>query len=210
MFRQDGHDVAGISQQQPGVPSVWNNYITVEDVDALAGRVAALGGKVVVPPFEVMENGRMMTLQDPGGAYVCLWQARSHIGGGLVNVPGAMTWNELSAPHTDQATAFYGGLLGWTFEIGQMPGYTFIYNRGRINGGIVQMTQEWAGIPPHWMTYFSVASIDDAVAKVTAHGGKLTMPLIDAPGTGRFGVIADPQGAIFTLIQLENPMPWNE
>ena len=101
MYKSDGEHVAGLSQMQPemqsqGMPSHWSSYVTVDDVDALAGKVTELGGTVISEPFDVFDSGRMMVLQDPTGAIVCLWQAKNHIGSGLVNTPGAMTWNELT------------------------------------------------------------------------------------------------------------------
>jgi len=53
------------------------------------------GGNVVKEPFDVMDVGRMPVIQDPTGAIVCLWKAKKHIGAGVVNEPGAITWHEL-------------------------------------------------------------------------------------------------------------------
>lgn len=215
MYKQDGHDVAAISQMPPGMemPSVWNTYITVEDVDAMPEKVRALGGTVISEPFDVFSNGRMMLIKDPTGAFVSLWQAKSHIGAGLVNTPGAMTWNELSTREPQKAIEFYSALVGWTFETGQMPGYHFIRNsnhNGRMNGGMIEMNEEWGDLPPHWMVYFSVKDIEAATEKVKALGGQVNTPISDAPGTGRFAVISDPAGAHSTLIQLEQPQPWED
>ncbi len=215
MYSHDGENVAAISamlpeMQEQGVPSIWNSYIAVDDVDALQEKVTELGGVVLVSPFDVFDSGRMMALQDPSGAVVSLWQAKNHIGSGLVNTPGAITWNELSTRDPQAAMDFFEGLLGWTFTDGPQPGYKFIYNKGRINGGIITMTEEWEGLPPHWMVYLSVANIDESLEKVKANGGAVNTPLIDAPGTGRFAVVSDPAGAHFTTIQLEEPTPWVE
>jgi predicted enzyme related to lactoylglutathione lyase len=213
MFKHDGHSVAAISQilpDPPGMPSVWTSYITVDDVDALADKVPALGGVVFMPPMDVLEEGRMMMIQDPTGAPVALWQAKNHIGAGLVNTPGAMTWNELAARDLQKAEAFYGTLLGWTFQPGPTPGYRMIFNGARLNGGIIQMDENWGDMPAHWMVYFSVANLDEALAKVEKLGGKLGTPVVEAPGTGRFAVVIDPQGATCTLIQLTNPLPWSD
>lgn len=56
----------------PGVPSHWMSYIAVDDVDARAGKVAALGGKVIREPFDIPNVGRMSVIADPSGAVVCL------------------------------------------------------------------------------------------------------------------------------------------
>jgi uncharacterized protein len=210
-FKQDGEDIAGISPmpaEMQGVPSLWLNYVSVTDVDALIDRIKALGGTVMGEPFDVFDNGRMLMLQDPTGADICLWQPRTHIGATVVNVPGAMTWNQLSTRDTEKAKAFYGQLFDWTF-ITEDGGYITIMNKDRPNGGIVQITPEMGDMPPHWATFFSVSDLDAALEKVKALGGQVVSPVIDSPGIGRFVSIMEPTGAACTLIQLEQPQPWS-
>ena len=121
MMKVDGKDVAAISPQPPqqreaGAPPVWNSYISVESADEALARATTLGGTAHAPAFDVMDVGRMAVIQDPQGAYLMVWQPRSHIGAQLVNAPGALVWNELASPDLDASSAFYGGLFGWTLE----------------------------------------------------------------------------------------------
>lgn len=51
-----------------GMPPMWGVYVTVRDVDSTVKQVAALGGKVVMAPWEVPGVGRMAVIQDPQGA----------------------------------------------------------------------------------------------------------------------------------------------
>lgn len=220
MFSLDGENVAALSQHSPemmgqGIPSYWNNYITVEDVDALVPRIEELGGQILVGPFDVFDSGRMLVLTDPVGANVSLWQPRSHIGASLVNRPGAMAWNELATPDSEASRAFYGALLGWEYVPEGPPGYMLIRNQGRNNGGILQMTEEWRTpdgtvVPSHWSVYFSVADLDSALAQVKALGGEVIYETMEAAGVGRFNVVRDPSGSYFTLVQLTEPEPWAE
>ena len=81
MCRLGGQLVAGIGPQPPGmaeagVPSMWNSYVMVEDIDATCTAVAAAGGAVVMPAMDVMTEGRMAMVADPSGAVVGLWQPR--------------------------------------------------------------------------------------------------------------------------------------
>lgn len=67
--------IGGIMATPPeaaGMPPAWGIYITVNDVDALAGRVAALGGKLLVPPTDIPTIGRFAVVQDPAGACLSL------------------------------------------------------------------------------------------------------------------------------------------
>src|SRR5579871_2799854 len=43
----------------PGVPPHWVLYISVKSADDMAASAAQAGGKVVAPPFDVGEFGRM-------------------------------------------------------------------------------------------------------------------------------------------------------
>ena len=162
---------------------------------------------VVVPPMRVMDAGSLAFLVDPVGAHFALWQPGEHHGAQRVNEHGALSWNELVTAEVERAEAFYGELLGWTFEAMPMPemDYTVIKNGERDNGGIMPMVgPQWEGVPPHWMTYFGVDDCDAAAAKAAATGGKVMVPPTDIP-PGRFAVLQDPHGGTFTVIELDAP-----
>ena len=75
IFQKDGQDVAGMMNPTPGSPakqSCWQTYIAVDDVDKCAKQTMKLGGKVLVPPHEVPDFGRVCLISDPTGATVPL------------------------------------------------------------------------------------------------------------------------------------------
>src|SRR5437016_4676900 len=79
MFQLRGRPTAAAHTLQPaerqqGIPPHWNSYVTVTNADEAAKRAKELGGTIVVPPFDVMDSGRMAVIQDPTGAYFCVWQ----------------------------------------------------------------------------------------------------------------------------------------
>jgi hypothetical protein len=215
MYKQDGEYTAALSPMQAGmqeqhVPSHWNSYITVDNVDALAGKVKELGGTIIAEPFDVFDSGRMMVIQDPTGAMVSFWQAQNHIGAGLVNTPGALTWNELYTRDLEKAKDFYSKLLGWTYtrQEGAMD-YFVIMNGSRPNGGMMTIAPTMGDMPPNWTVYFSVADIDKTVEKAKSLGGQLATPIMDAGGVGRIGFIIDPTGAMAAYIQTAQPQEWD-
>ncbi len=65
------YDMKHIFGDNPTSPH-WVNYIAVDDVDAVAARVEALGGKCCHPAKEIPNVGRMVTIIDPTGAMVIL------------------------------------------------------------------------------------------------------------------------------------------
>jgi predicted enzyme related to lactoylglutathione lyase len=205
MARVGGRYVAGLSAQPPaqrdaGVPPAWLSYVTVADVDGAAARAAELGGTVHAGPFDVLDVGRMAVVQDPQGAWFALWEPRRHIGAELVNAPGAMCWNQLTAPDVDGAKAFYGGLFGWTTDEPDFsPPYWMILNGDRLNGGLMAPPPEQTGGPAYWLTFFAVDDLDAAVTRVGELGGRLLHPVTSLDPDARFAVAADPQGAVFAL-----------
>lgn len=71
-----GDKVAGgIMEMKPemgfdGIPDNWFSYIAVDDVDARVAKVAAAGGEVMRPPFDVPEVGRIAIVKDKVGGVV--------------------------------------------------------------------------------------------------------------------------------------------
>jgi predicted enzyme related to lactoylglutathione lyase len=202
MMRQGGKDVGAISaqpeqQREAGVPPLWNSYVTVASADETAAKTEELGGSVHAPAFDVMDVGRMAVLADPQGAFFLAWEPRRHFGAGLVNAPGALSWNELQTTDIDAAAAFYGGLFGWSCS--QMEGspdpYLVIKNGERANGGI---RPGQPGPPPNWLVYFGIDGIDAALELIEKRGGKKYMGPMDI-GVAKIAVVADPQGAVFAL-----------
>ncbi|WP_431783232.1 VOC family protein [Streptomyces chumphonensis] len=65
-----GRPVGGmqsLDRLEPGLPAHWLTYFAVADVDRTADTLAAHGGTVLKPPFDMMA-GRMAVVQDPQGA----------------------------------------------------------------------------------------------------------------------------------------------
>ncbi len=66
---------AGLFQLPPaatGVQPNWLPYVLVSDPAALAARVTALGGLIVVPAAPERRNGSLVVIADPGGAVLAL------------------------------------------------------------------------------------------------------------------------------------------
>ena len=121
---------------------------------------------------------------------------------------GSPCWYELStAPgHLSDAGAFYAKALGWSFRDAGMEGFT--YHLASIGGemvaGAMDMPPEVKGMAPMWMIYFAVDDADTAVAAMVRAGATLFKEVTPIPGTGRFAILGDPQGAGFGILE---PLP---
>jgi predicted enzyme related to lactoylglutathione lyase len=210
IFKLEGRDAAaGYTIHGPmaeqGVPPHWGLYVATESADVSAEKVTAAGGKVLAAPFDVFDIGRMAVFQDPTGASFAVWQARKNSGTGITGVPGTLCWADVSTPDQAAAASFYKSVFGWESTPGQdTSGYLHIMNGETFIGGIPAPHQRNPNVPAHWMAYFQVANCDASVAKAKELGAAVFMEPMTMEGVGRMAVIADPQGAAFSLFQ---PMP---
>lgn len=209
MAQIEGYNVAGLGpldagMQEQGIPPFWSSYVKHGDVDAVAARAADASGKVMFPPFDVMDAGRMTMIQDPTGAAFGVWQPGNHIGAQLVNIPNTLTWNELQTPALDVARRFYAAVFGWTYDEDE-NGYVTAKAEGRVQAGMLQLTEQMANVPPNWSIYFLVDDIESAASKVGKLGGSMLVPVTSAGEVGKFCAVQDPQGAIFSIIEYAGP-----
>lgn len=111
-------------------------------------------------------------------------------------------WYELGTSDVDAASAFYARVLPWTIVSADMEGLDYrLANDPDGNGvaGLMDMANQ-TDAPPNWIFYLAVADADAAAAEVTRAGGSVMTGPADIPGTGRFAMCADPQGAVFGLL----------
>ena len=99
--RLNGLIAAGLMQQHQdqvdmGLAPMWTVYMAVDDLDATMSKVEPSGGSVIVPAFDVMDDGRMAIVADPTGGVIGFWQAGNRIGAEIVNDPCAFCWSDPS------------------------------------------------------------------------------------------------------------------
>ena|SRR5579883_26177 len=200
MFTSGDVMVGGAMAAPPGVPSGWLVYVAVDDVDASAKKIGQLGGKIAVPPTTVPEMLRFACATDPQGA---AFGILTGIGPGAEAPPyegparpGTFCWDELHTRDLEAAKKFYGALFGWSGHAGDRD-YWHCTNAGKEIGGITSH-MGGAGVPPHWLAYIAVPDVDAVTGKAAALGGKVMMPSTEIPKVGRFAVVQDPTGAVFS------------
>jgi len=200
-----GRDVAAIyrltvDQKKQGVPPHWFCYFAVRDVDRSASDAGSIGGQIIAPPFDVFDSGRMAVIQDPTGGMFGLWQAGKHIGTQISMEPHVPCWTELLTNDTEKAGRFYTGLFGWGMK--ESPEYTEFLHEGNSHAGMMRIREEWGGMPPTWSLYFLVDDCDAIVASAKRLKGDIMVPPTDVENVGRFSMLQDPQGAVFSVIRL--------
>jgi predicted enzyme related to lactoylglutathione lyase len=118
---------------------------------------------------------------------------------------GNFGWHELYTSDVEAAKAFYAATVGWRFEGMPMPGQNRTYWVAKARDKPVAGVLDMHGIvpdtdPPHWLSYLEVDDVDQMVAAVQRHGGKVVRPPFDVPNFGRIAIGADATGAFMAWV----------
>ena len=115
---------------------------------------------------------------------------------------------EIPFDNKQRAMKFYTDCFGW--RLMDMPQMNYVVassvevdekqmpkERGAINGGLFQRPKE----APNPTIYVGVQSVDAAVTKVEAAGGRVVTPKTPIPGMGAYARIADTEGNVIGLFE---------
>lgn len=113
-------------------------------------------------------------------------------------------WNELRTTDEAASVGFYKQLIGWQpFRMnasGAMDAadtgdadYTLFMAGWNQVGGMLRAGEAI------WLPFIAVTDVDKTCEKARQLGGTVLEEPFDVPGTGRFAVIRDPQGATFGI-----------
>jgi uncharacterized protein len=115
------------------------------------------------------------------------------------HLQGLPVWHEIITTDAEGARRFYTALFGWQeqpWPMGQAGVYLMFAVGERPICGVDDQSAA-AGEPARWVTYFSVADVDAAVAANAAAGGRTLSGPTDVPEVGRIAACLDPQGALW-------------
>jgi predicted enzyme related to lactoylglutathione lyase len=132
-------------------------------------------------------------------------------------------WYELMTTDLDAAAAFYGKVVGWNCAAAPAapPGMDYRLfaphetpacpgpDQPMGVAGLMALPEQARGfgVPPHWLGHVDVASAAAALERAVSLGAKPMMPVTEVPNICRFAVLADPQGAVFGVMELIDPPP---
>jgi len=116
---------------------------------------------------------------------------------------GNPCWFELGTGDLDGARRFYAEVLGWQIADAGMDGFTYLLAQsdGDMVAGMMALEAQAGPPAPNWTIYLAAGDCDHTAAQITAAGGTVLKGPADIPGTGRFAVATDPQGAVFGILQ---------
>jgi predicted enzyme related to lactoylglutathione lyase len=111
---------------------------------------------------------------------------------------------EISVDEADRALKFYSGVFGWSAEKWGGPDEYWLVNTGDgrqpgINGGLYKR-HEGMSFTSHVNT-IDVPSVDDFIARIWEHGGRIVTDKLPIPGVGYFAYCQDTEGNTFGIMQ---------
>ncbi|WP_151476319.1 VOC family protein [Streptomyces albicerus] len=210
----NGKAVAAVVPPMPGAEdqSAWCLYFASPDAAATAKKIRDNGGEVLMEPMKIGDFGTMLLAREPSGAVFGVWQAGGHEGFEVTAVPGAYCWAEVFTREPEKADTFFSAVFPYRMQQMQDDAIDFrLFNLGEETVlGRMKMTDEFPPeVPSYINVYFTVDDCDAAVAKATERGAILRFGPMTSP-FGRFAALSDPQGALFSLIDVtttEGEMP---
>ena len=177
--------------------SQWITTISVADIDAAVGRVAAAGGKVVNPPESIGERGEMAIIEDSTGALFAMIQTRGGDPADSEPVHNGWLWDEVWTGDVTVATGFYEAVLGLRHEDVDIEdadrSYRILKGGDRPRVGVLQNPFE--GERPVWVNYIRVEDPSAVTARVEGLGGRVLVEAQARPLGGEVALIAGPSGA---------------
>jgi len=179
-----------------GNSSQWVVVMSVSDIDAAVESVKQGGGRILTPPTDLNERGRIAVTEDDAGALFAMLETRS--GDPLEHEAdaGEFMWDEVWTPDVQKAAQFYQNLAPFEL-IGTELGAT-TYEGLAVNGipraGVLRNPAADEGLGPTWVSYIKVRDMS-ALDKVAGLGGRVLLAARERPIGGQVAIIAGPSGA---------------
>ena len=126
------------------------------------------------------------------------------------HLPGKIIWHDLLTDTPERTQVFYSELFGWEFRAlpNKNINYMMIYHNGEMVGGLVDQNR----LPTkedisQWVVGLSVVDIEKSARVVEEAGGRVFTPPTSLGDRGHIAVVADSQGALFSLLQTRDGDP---
>jgi predicted enzyme related to lactoylglutathione lyase len=176
--------------------SQWVVLMSVADADAAVAAVQAAGGKVLTPPTDFVDRGRLSLVEDSQGATLALLETRDGDPADQPPVINGFLWAELWTLDTAKASDFYQQVTGLepaSRSLDNGMSYRYLSSGGIPRVGLLKRPID--DIEPVWVSYVRVADVAATAARVEALGGRILAGPQPRDLGGEVALIADPSGA---------------
>jgi len=193
--------------------SQWVVLMSVEDIDARIKAVVESGGKVITPPTDLRERGRLAVIRDAEGALLGLLETRDGDPRDSETEVDGFLWDELWTTDVDNAGTFYNKVAGLTSDnVDIDPAEAITTSYSLLKAGdtprVGIMPNPLDGLDPVWVSYIRVESPAAITARVDELGGRVIVEAGPRRIGGEAAFVAGPSGAGIAL-QTWPPEPQN-
>jgi uncharacterized protein len=116
-------------------------------------------------------------------------------------------WVDMFTSDAAASKTFYSSLMNWTAKDVPTPGqggaYTMLSSGGEDFGGIGSLSNP--AEKPSWMPYILVNNVEQTVRDAEKLGATVLRQPMEIPTVGRFAVVQDPAGGIFSPMSFVQP-----
>lgn len=201
----NGVPVGGCYRVGIGGAAGWTIHLAVQNTASTAEWVETLGGRITLGPIDIPDRGNILHAVDPSGAPIVFWRPPANwaFATGTTNT---FTGADLNTHDGAAADRFYGKLFNYSSrQIGDNTTVDYaewLLAHEPVLYRYVMGSEYRPDTPPHWMVYFEVdpaRGTDAAAGHALMLGGTVVIQPYDTP-FGRMAIIADPEGAVFAII----------
>jgi hypothetical protein len=213
VFSNGSRPVAGLAPRNTANlnrPSRWISYIAVADLKATLTLATQAGGLVRAPARDFPDRGAQAIIADNEGSPVGLLQSGSGDSADSEPQPGDWNWFELYGKEPKAATAFYARVFHYvvTPDDRTERKNDFLLTTADLPRGGVAPLPAREDATPGWLGVVRVASMDEALKRVTDLGGEILVAPRAAAYESRFAIIADSTGGTLGLVEyVDNANP---
>jgi predicted enzyme related to lactoylglutathione lyase len=201
LARLAGHPVAAVTAEPGAERGAWTTYITVADADKTVEQVTSAGGSVLTALSRRGAAGRSAVLADHAGTQFGVWEAGEHRGADAADEPGTFHGGELITDDVQASAAFYGQVFGWSLgePYGLLGRRDWQLGDQAISVLLPRPPAMPTEIAAYWDVYFTVADAGKTAGAALRLGATVLMPATPIEH-GVIAVLADPTGAVFTVL----------
>jgi len=184
--------------------SQWIISMSVEEIDTRIETVNASGGKVMTPPTDLQDRGRLAVISDAEGALIGLLETRDGDPRDSEAGMGDFLWDELWTTDVENASAFFKSLTDLSAGAVDIdPDEAVAREYSLLKAGdtprVGIMPSPLDGLDPVWVSYLRVESPAAIASRVADLGGHIIVEAGPRPLGGEVAFIAGPSGAGIAL-----------
>jgi predicted enzyme related to lactoylglutathione lyase len=184
----------------------WVGYISVPDVSAAQRQIVSQGGKVLVSARSFPNRGDLAVFADREGAIFGVLSSSSGDVEDFLREAGDWIWAQFLSRQGETAAKFYASIAGSTILEAPKPDGSkrwFLVSQGYARASIIELPRNRTDTGPGWLGYIRVSDVASTIALAGKLGGRVLVSPRPDLFDGKVALIADPNGAVFGVLQWE-------